>query len=180
MAPAFYLLLVAGNLGFFDVVYFHWLRCRLNTRPECQREVALHTSRHFIYALQFLWVANLRFHGRALFFVVALYACDVLVAWLDVWEETRSRAPQGGLPRGEYLMHIVLSVLVGAYLSQVASAVWADRLLPTEVVLAPPDVPAILRLVMTLMGVCALGLFVADSIGWLRFRRAAPAAHLAS
>src|SRR4051794_36982033 len=116
MAAAFYLLLLAGHLGFFDVLYFHGWRCRLATRSECQREVALHTARHLIYGLQFLWVANLRLHGAAILILVALYAADIYVAWADVWEETRSRAGLGGLSRGEYLMHVILSVLVGAYL----------------------------------------------------------------
>ena len=47
---AFYILLVAGHLGFFDVVYFHVMKCRLAERPECQREVIWHTMRHLIYA----------------------------------------------------------------------------------------------------------------------------------
>src|SRR4051794_14262138 len=100
MSVAFYLLLITAHIGFFDVVYFHWYRCRLGSRPECQREVLLHTARHFIYALQFLWVANLRFYGAALGSLLVLYGCDVAIAWADVWEETASRAPQGGLPRG--------------------------------------------------------------------------------
>ncbi|MFL5347766.1 MAG: hypothetical protein ACJ8AT_23505 [Hyalangium sp.] len=55
-----------GLLGAFDVVYFHIYRCRLHLRPECQREVLWHTVRHLVYALQFVWVAHLRFHGAAL------------------------------------------------------------------------------------------------------------------
>ncbi len=63
MAAAFYLLLVIGHLGFFDVLYFHIYRCGLHRRPECQREVFWHTMRHFVYGAQFLAIANLRFHG---------------------------------------------------------------------------------------------------------------------
>lgn len=170
MAPAFYLLLVIGHLGAFDVLYFHTLRCRLAERPECQREVLWHTVRHLVYALQFLTVANLRLHGWALLGLGALYAADVFVAWADVWEEQDSRAPQGGLPRGEYFMHIVLSVLVGLYLMSVFGAVWPDRLLPTAVLVEPP-VPGVLRALMNVMGVTALGAFARDFAGWLRRRR---------
>lgn len=66
MAVAFYLLLVAGHLGAFDVLYFHAYRCGLQKRPECQREVLWHTVRHVLYGTQFLVIANLRFHGAAI------------------------------------------------------------------------------------------------------------------
>ncbi|XXF79994.1 SRPBCC family protein [Myxococcaceae bacterium GXIMD 01537] len=167
MTTAFYLLLAIGLLGAFDVVYFHVYRCRLRERPECQREVRWHTARHLVYALQFLWVPHLRFHGAALAVLCLLYAADVFVAWADVWEEGDSRAPQGGLPRGEYFMHVVLSLLVGLYLMSVFQAVWPDRLLPAAVRIAPPEVPAVLRSLMTAMGLVALGTFAMD----LRSRR---------
>lgn len=176
MTAPFYILLVAGHLGLFDILYFHMHKCALHARPECQREVLWHTIRHVVYASQFIIVANLRFHGWALLILAAVYAADVFIAWSDVWEETASRKPQGGLPRGEYFMHIVLSVLVGAYIALVAKAVWPDRLLPTAVVVDPPDVPLLLRVQMTVMGVCALIFFARDLRAWLRFNAAAPAA----
>jgi hypothetical protein len=172
MVAAFYILLVAGHLGFFDVLYFHTFRCRLQQRPECQREVLWHTARHFIYASQFVIIANLRFHGAALLLLLLLYGADVFIAWSDVWEEHDSRRIQGGLPRGEYFMHVVLSLLIGAYMLSVGQAVWSDRFLPTGVVVDPPAVPALLRLYMTAMGLGAFGFFVHDLAGWLRFRRA--------
>lgn len=170
MTAAFYLLLAIGLLGAFDVVYFHIYRCRLHLRPECQREVLWHTVRHLVYALQFLWVPHLRFQGAALLGLAVLYAADVFVAWADVWEEKDSRAAQGGLPRGEYLMHVVLSLLVGLYLMSTFRAVWPDRLLPTAILVAPPAVPVALRAGMTLMGVVALGVFAHDLIRWFSRR----------
>ncbi len=62
MAAAFYLLLVIGHLGFFDVLYYHSYQCGLHRRSECQREVLWHTMRHLLYGCQFLVIANLRFH----------------------------------------------------------------------------------------------------------------------
>ncbi len=176
MTTAFYLLLAIGLLGAFDVVYFHVWRGRLQERPECQREVLWHTARHLIYALQFLWVSHLRLQGAALALLGVLYAADVFVAWADVWEERDSRAPQGGLPRGEYFMHVVLSVLVGLYLMSVFHAVWPDRLLPTGVRVDPPSVPVALRALMTVMGVTALGTFTRDLLRWRAFLRAPVAA----
>jgi hypothetical protein len=108
----------------------------------------------------------------ALLALVMLYVADVGVAWSDVWEETASRKPQGGLPRGEYFTHVVLSVLVGCYLMSVANAVWPDRLLPSAVVVDPPRVPLLLRALMTLMGLSALGVFVLDLQSWVKRGRA--------
>jgi len=173
METAFYILLIAGHLGIFDVIYFHNYKCNLSARPECQREVFWHTVRHAVYATQFIVIANFRFHGLALLILGLVYAADVIVAWSDVLEETASRRNQGGLPRGEYFMHIVLSLLIGAYLMTVAKTVWPDRLLTTGIVLDPPGVPYVLRAYMTLMGIMAIGTFFYDLRGWLSFRRSA-------
>jgi len=171
MEAAFYILLIAGHLGIFDVIYFHNYKCNLRSRPECQREVFWHTIRHAVYATQFIVIANFRFHGLALVILAIVYVADVVVAWSDVLEETASRRVQGGLPRGEYFMHIVLSLLIGAYLMTVARTAWPDRLLATGVVLDPPSVPFVLRAYMTLMGITAIGTFLYDLRGWLSFRR---------
>jgi hypothetical protein len=169
MEIAFYILLVLSHFGVFDVLYFHVYKCKLHLRPECHQEVFWHVLRHFIYALQFVWVANFRFHGWALLALLALYAADIFVAWSDVLEENKSRQAQGGLPRGEYFMHVVLSVLVGCYLMATIQAVWSDRLLPTAIIYAPPDVPLILRIYMMAMGFIAFGNFLYDFYKWLKF-----------
>jgi hypothetical protein len=168
MEPAFYLLLVVGHLGAFDVIYFHIYKCTLARRPECHKEVLWHTVRHLIYALQFLVIANLRFYGWTLLFLACLFAADVYVAWSDVWEETASRRSQGGLPRGEYFMHIILSLLVGSYLLLVLQTVWPDRMVAPAVLLRPPHVPALLRLYMNGMGTTALMAFAYDLYHWFR------------
>jgi hypothetical protein len=171
MSAAFYLLFIIGHLGVFDVLYFHIYRCKLDSRPECHRETLWHTLRHFIYASQFIIIANLRFHGAALWVLALLYLADVFIAWADVLEETASRRPQGGLPRGEYFMHIVLSLLVGCYLMVVWQTVWPDWSLPTAVVVNPPPVPLMLRAYMTVMGISAYGAFFFDLYRWLTFNR---------
>jgi len=171
MEVSFYLLLIIAHLGAFDVLYFHIYKCKLHLRPECHREVFWHVCRHLIYAIQFVWVANFRFHGGALVFLLVLYACDVLVAWSDVWEETASRKLQGGMLRGEYFMHIVLSVLVGIYMMATFQAVWGDRSLETAIIFAPPQVPFLLRIYMTAMGIIAFGNFIYDLYKWLNFNK---------
>ena len=142
ITTTFWLLLLIGHLGFFDMVYFHMYRCRLHERPECRPEVLLHTFRHLVYAAQFFIVAHFRFYGSALFILIMVYLIDVAIAWGDVWLETESRKKMGGLLRGEYFMHVVLSVLVGAYLCSMLYTVYPDRLLESAIRIEPPDVPS--------------------------------------
>ena len=169
METSFYLLLIIAHLGLFDVLYFHNYKCKLHLRKECHREVFWHVWRHLIYALQFIWVANFRFHGYALILLGVLYFFDVFVAWADVLEENKSRKKQGGMPRGEYFMHVVLSLLVGAYLINTFQTIWADKNLATAIVYMPPEVPFSLQVYMTTMGVIALFTFAGDLIKWLKF-----------
>jgi hypothetical protein len=93
------------------------------------------------------------------------------VAWADVWEENASRRAQGGLPRGEYFMHVVLSVLVGLYMMATFQAVWADRALTTAILFSPPEVPLVLRICMTTAGVIAFGNFFYDLYKWTTFNK---------
>ena len=169
METSFYLLLIVAHFGVFDVLYFHIYKCKLHLRPECRREVFWHVWRNLIYAMQFVWVANFRFHGLALGLLAALYVFDIFVAWADVLEENQSRAAQGGLPRGEYFMHIALTLLIGCYLMATFHAVWGDRDLATAVIYSPPAVPLLLRIYMTGMGIIAFFVFIYDFYKWLRF-----------
>ena len=171
MSAVFYLLLLIGFLGAFDVAYFHTYQFKLNARPECQKEVFWHTVRHLIYGLQFIAVANLRFYGPALLILALIFAADFFVAMSDVLSETSSRKLLGGLPRGEYFMHILLSVLVGIYLALYFIAVLPDWNFSGDILITGPDVPVILRLLMSVMGLTALALFVYDAKHWLDFRK---------
>jgi hypothetical protein len=137
MLTASVILLVMSLLGAFDIAYFHTYRCRLARRPESRTEAWLHVVRGFIYALQMALVPSVRFAGAWYAAFVALFVADVAVALADVAVEPASRRSQGGLPGGEYFMHIVLSILAGAYLHSVltTSMPWAS--LPTGVAFAP-------------------------------------------
>lgn len=150
MTTASVLLTLIGLLGAVDIAWFHTWKGALVTRPECRREAVIHVVRGFVYAAQFLVVPNLRLTGAWYAALVALFALDVAIAAADVLEEPKSRAKQGGLSGGEYLMHITLSVLVGAMLCALfsASAPWAQ--LPTGLAIEP-HAPDWLRLLMAAM-----------------------------
>ncbi|WP_437517607.1 SRPBCC family protein [Sorangium sp. So ce1099] len=175
MATASLLLAVISLLGAFDIAYFHWYRCRLAERAESRLEGWLHVARGFIYALQLALVPNVQLHGAFYAGFVALFVADIGVAMADVAVEPASRRSQGGLPGGEYLMHIVLSVLVGAYLHAIALDSLAWRHLPSAVVYAPAGVPGWLRGLLGLMGAGAALVAVVEGLALVEQRLPRPA-----
>lgn len=169
MVLAACLLLVIGALGAFDIAYFHWYRCRLGERPESRTEVVLHVCRGFVYAGQFVVVSGLELGGGWFAALVALYAADVAIALADVAVEPASRAGQGGLPRGEYVMHIVLSIAVGIYLHAVARATWGWWGRPTAVAFVPVALPGALRALLWVMAAGSALVASLEALGlWLR------------
>jgi hypothetical protein len=174
MLTACILLACIGLLGAFDIAYFHTKTCRLTTRPECRREAWLHVVRGFVYTAQFWIVPNVRFTGAWTLAVAALFAVDALTAAMDILEEPRARAPQGGLPGGEYLMHMVLSVLVGAMLACIGRATLARAGLPSAVVFEG-QVPLLLRAALGVMGLVCTGVAVTETLALIDAGLPAPA-----
>ena len=167
------LLLVIGLLGAFDIAYFHWHRCGLGRRPESRTEVWIHVARGLIYAAQLAVVPTVRFGGAWYAAFVTLFIADVAIALLDVAVEPASRRSQGGLPPGEYFMHIVLSVLAGAYLHALAGATSGWSKLPTAITWAPAA-PLPLRLTLGVMAAGCLAVAAFEALGLLLPARPRP------
>ncbi len=155
------LLLAIGLLGAFDVFYFHQARARITERREARREAWIHVARGVVYTLQFVAVPNLRFAGAWYGVFIALYATDAAIAVADILCEPAARREVGGLPRGEYLAHIVLSVLVGALLWSLALGTWRWPAAPTAVTWAPA-MPGALRVVLAVLGAGSLATTLRD------------------
>jgi hypothetical protein len=176
LAPGF-LLLAIGLLGAFDVFYFHRGLARITRRAEARREAWIHVARGVVYTLQFVAVPNLRFEGAWYAAFVALYVADVAIAVADVLCEPAARREVGGLPRGEYLAHIVLSVLVGALLWNLAlgSSRWATA--PTALTWTPA-MPDALRLALAVLAAGSLATTLLD-VAELVTRTPPPPVHVA-
>ncbi|AKU93947.1 hypothetical protein AKJ09_00611 [Labilithrix luteola] len=149
------LLLLVGLLGAFDIAYFHSWKGRLVARAECRTEVWIHVLRGFVYAIQFVVVPNVEFHGRWVWALAALFAVDVVVGVSDILVEPESRASQGGISGPEYLIHMILSVLVGGELYGVARTALGWVAQPSELVFSS-HVPDALRLFLAVMAVGSL------------------------
>jgi len=145
------LLLLIGCLGAFDVFFFHRRQARIAERRDARAEAWIHVARGVAYSLQFAIVPNVRLCGAWYAAFVALFAVDAAIAVADVLVEPDTRRSVGGLPRGEYLAHIVLSVLVGALLYSLARHTigWASE--PTAIAWAP-CMPGALRAALAVLG----------------------------
>ena len=98
-------------LGAVDLFYYHLWKYKLHTRPESRYEHKL----HMIFAFLMVPIAMLLYYQNlggialwiAVFFVVAALGTELD----DVFSESDSRASLGGLSSGEYLLHVVLTIL---------------------------------------------------------------------
>ncbi len=163
MFTASILLLVIGILGAFDVAFFHVHHGRLVERDECRTEAWIHVARGPVYALQFAVVPNLRLGGAWAYALYALFAVDIVVAALDVFAEPASRRAQGGLSGGEYAMHVLLSVLVGALLHSALQIAFVWRSLPTAIAFEP-HAPWWLRAILLAMAASVLVVSSIDAV----------------
>lgn len=163
MLTASILLMALGVLGAFDIAYFHHHRSQLLVKPECARESWIHVARGIIYTAQFLLVPNIAFHGRWSWAFAALMVLDVAIGFSDILEEPRSRARQGGISGGEYFMHMLLSVIVGAELLACGQAAWSWRQEATALVLHG-EVPMSIRVVLGMMALGAFAVSVLEAL----------------
>lgn len=172
-APA-YLLFVMGLLGATDIVLFHTWTHALRRRPEAWKELVTHFLRGPTYAALFLLVPNFTFHGAWFVGLLALLAFDVLISIADFWLEPASRAPQGGLPRGEYVLHSVLAMLFGAVVATTFAEGSAGLAADTRLAWQVHGVPVVLRVLLAAMAPVVLLSGLLDLRAALRLRRTAP------
>ena len=170
MGTATALLLAIGLLGALDVFAYHTALQRIRTLPSARTELVAHALRGPTYALLFVAIPNFALHGAWCVALIALLAIDAGISVFDFAVERESRAPVGGLPTGEYILHSVIAGLFGAFCFAVAGVAgeWLSQ--PTAIV-AAPAAPAPLR---ALLGVMAVGVAVSglqDAVAVVRLGR---------
>lgn len=131
---------VVAPLAAIDVLYFHLYRFRLYSHRASQLETVTHLMRGLLFGVAAFVLTHGEPHGAWFWVITGLVVVDFGNNLADVILEPRSRAPLGGLPPLEYVIHII-----GATASGLIAGVWVIGAyplarLPTE--LAPPgDVP---------------------------------------
>ena len=113
------LLFMLGLLGATDIKLFHTDAHHLHDHAPARGELVTHALRGPTYALLFALVPNFTFHGAVFVALLALLAFDLAISIVDFWLEPASRRALGGLPRGEYLLHVIMAMLFGGLVAAV-------------------------------------------------------------
>jgi phosphatidylglycerophosphate synthase len=156
---AFYVLALVlhGAIGGLDVFVNHEWLARLPSRRDAAAEEKLHSARELLFCLAFLSLGWFEWHGAAVWWIVLLYAGEVLVSAVDVLVEGEIRV----LPRAERVLHLFLFMNLGALIVLVGQALLGWSALPTAIV--PVDHGWASR-VLIVMGIGALVWAVRDGL----------------
>lgn len=109
-----YLLFLLGLLGGTDILLYHSISHGIRHHVDSRAELFTHFLRGPTYCALFLFVPNFTFHGAYVVALLLLLLFDLGISLADFWVESKSRGFFGGLPRGEYVLHIILAMLFGA------------------------------------------------------------------
>ena len=126
MPPYVYALIAHGVLGGIDVFLNHEWLARLPARPGCASEERLHSARELVFALLFLSLAWCEWHGGLAWWIVALFAAELLVSARDVVLEGDTRI----LPVTERVLHLFLFMNLGVVYTLTGQALLAWSALP--------------------------------------------------
>ena len=168
MEAATYLLFILGCLGATDIAVYHSFAHGIRSNPDSRSELIVHSLRGPTYALLFLLIPNIALHGIYFWCLIGLFVIDVAISIIDFALERESRRFLGGLPSGEYVLHIIIAMFFGALVAAVCFGVGVWRDLPTQILYAPAKVPDTLRLVMAVMAVLVLVSGIQDALAAFR------------
>lgn len=156
-----YLLAAQGVLGAVDTLLNHELLERLPRRPEARREIGLHSIREALYAVLFAGLGWFEWHGPLALAAGALLVAEIAVDALDEWTENRIRV----LPQNERVLHMILTLNLGAIALVLAFTLVAWHAQPTALVVREHGWPSWLLL---LLGASSAAWSVRDFIAWRR------------
>lgn len=171
LVAASYLLLLLGILGATDIWLFHTRAHHLHDHLPARAELVTHFLRGPTYFLLFLLVPNFTFHGGWLVGLLVLLAFDLGISIADFWLEPASRRALGGLPRGEYLLHVLMAMLFGALVAAVLYESAGRMAEPSELRWIGVEAQPWLRLVLAGMSLGVLWSGLADLAAVRRLAR---------
>lgn len=102
--------------------------------------------------------------------LMALFAFDVGISVWDFWLEQGSRRFLGGLPSGEYVLHMLMAIVFGALVMSFLGDEDHVFNAPTRLIYAPAG-PLVLRLILFVMAILVLGSGFQDAAAALRLRK---------
>ncbi len=128
------LLLVMATIGSIDGSYYHTYKFELFRQPSARLETVTHVFRAYSLAIAAWVLVHYIPQGVWYWALVALFALDFLDDVVDVLIEPKSRAPLGGLPPFEYLIHMLVMGLSGAIWVTFIVGGFATRSAPSALV----------------------------------------------
>jgi len=132
-------LLIFTLVATVDGLYFHLYKYRLYAHKESIYEHHLHTINSFLFPFTVLLLFVVNSSGWLLWLAIFLTVLTLIVEFLDVFEERRSRKKFGGLTSLEYSMHFAMSGLRATYTTLIlASKPFAAWSLYSSLVLYMP------------------------------------------
>lgn len=143
MTGLFALLCIFSLFGLIDIAYFHLWRYQLFNRPSSRSEQMTHVIRLALFVAVLAWVMFVRAEGRFALILPALILADLANSAADVLLEPKSRADLGGLPPGEYFIHMAAMFTNGAIAAVAAAVSWNAFHRPSSLQWHPLEIPVI-------------------------------------
>jgi len=150
MEVALALLFALACLGATDILLFHSFSHGIRSHAESRAELWIHSLRGPLYATLFLVLPNFALAGGWVLALYALLGIDVVITTVDFALESDSREKLGGLPTGEYVLHMLIAMTFGAFAALTVVETHASLLAQTKFAYAPVVSPAV-QLVFALM-----------------------------
>jgi hypothetical protein len=168
MIAANYILFALGILGATDILLYHSISHGIRSHADSRWELITHALRGPTYAALFLLVPNFQLHGLWAALLLGLLLIDVSISIADFALERRSRANLGGLPSGEYVLHMIMAMLFGAFVATTLPHALHGLTQTTALVSPPIVVPTLLRIALAIF---AAGVFYSGLCDLLAARR---------
>ena len=166
-----YTLFLLGCLGAMDIALFHSVSHGIRSHADSVNELVTHSLRGPTYAALFLLVPNFELHGLFAWGLMALFVFDVGISIWDFSLEQGSRRFLGGLPSGEYVLHMLMAIVFGALVTSIVCLQHDWFSLPTRLAWTPSAAPLVLRLTLSIMAFAVLGSGVQDAAAAIRLRK---------
>jgi hypothetical protein len=170
MEVATWLLFMIGVLGAADIALYHSASHGIRSHPDSRAELIVHSLRGPTYATLFIVVPNFALHGAFFWVLTGLLVIDVAISIIDFAIERESRRFLGGLPSGEYVLHVLIAMVFGALVASIFFGASHWRSAPVAIRWQPAEVPVLLRLALGVMAVVVLYTGFLDALAAMRLR----------
>ena len=171
MELATWTLLALGLLGAADIAIYHTIAHGIRSHRDSAAELVTHAWRGPTYAALFLLIPNFQLHGLFALLLLGLLGFDIAISIWDFSLESNSRRALGGLPSGEYVLHMIMAMIFGGLIFMLAPLLYSGLGQPTSLAYVPVAVPDWIRALMAVMAILVLISGIQDALAVVRLRR---------